>query len=137
MSMTTITLAGIMLLYFLYLSLWPINVVKLNNSPLEVNAKQYNPGDTVIIKVDFIKLKDYKPSVKYYLLCNGYNELLTQDGVNRPVQRNIVTVYKIIPREIKPTTNCYIQIDLSYEITPFRFINYSWQTKQFDIISGN
>ena len=130
--MATISLAMVILLYFMYLSFWPISVVNLNSGPT-ITPKSVTAGDEVAISMDFTKKKTYKPTVKYYLICNERTVPLTQDGTNRRIGRNKVTVYKTIPIETKTFDDCRIQIDISYIITPFRTINYIWNTDRFSI----
>ena len=83
-------------------------------------------------ELKFKKTMPIKPKITWYLI-DGTTAILNTDGVNRPVGANITRSSKQIPQSINPGVYRF-QVDLTYEITPFRKIYYSWQSNEFKVL---
>lgn len=131
LSYTTICLAFLLLLWFFYTLLWPFQAVKLNVSPAKILTPVVARGEHVEIELNFTKLMELKPEVTYYLV-DGEITKLAETGLNRPTGQNVVVSTRTIPKNTLPNTY-WIQIDLVYEIVPWRKLYYTWRTEPFEV----
>lgn len=127
--MLILSMGFLLTAYSVFLNVYPLEVVRLTQSPIPVEPKHVKAGEKICVHMKFEKLLDYKPEVNYYLLNDSVLEL-RRSGVSRPVGTNEVSNCFVIPQMAGEGLHL-IQVDLAYEITPTRTINYSWITEEF------
>lgn len=129
MSYFTLILTSALIAYLFYLSLWPMEIVRLKEFRMETNVAKR--GEMFSYYLDFEKLRDYKSESRYYLV-DGIIIRLEEKGVQRKPDS-----YKIISsRQVPKTINAgmyKMRIEIDYVITPWRTITYVWESNQFKI----
>lgn len=132
LSYSTIILSFILMIILFFTILYPFEIVTLNKNPFSIVTPTVKRGDYVEYELHFTKHLNIKPKATYYLI-DGMVIRLYGEGVSRQVGENIVKGKKTIPDSIPPG-KYRIQIDLEYEIVPWRKLYYSWQSEIFEII---
>lgn len=131
-SYAIIIIAMCVLLYIAYLTFYPLNIIDLHS--ISATPLQSKPGKEIVINMSFTKHMDYKPEIVYSLDCVTRTYQLMSGSIKRPVGENKTTIYKLIPTGVPPKSTCKVHVDLSYDVTAFRTINYSWVTNEIRII---
>jgi hypothetical protein len=128
LSMTSIVVAGILILYVFYLTFYPFQIVTLNQ--FSTDKAVYFPGEDVELTLDFEKHHNFKSEVNFYV-ANGMTYPLTTTGAQRKVGMTKTKVVKHIPPELHPGTY-RIYVDIAYRPISIRpEIIYTWSTNEF------
>jgi len=131
LSMLVLALAMGLLLYIAYLTFFPLNIVNLHS--IGIYPPEVRPGSEVRITMDFTKNLDYKPDIRYSLVCKDRVYNIDNTAVSRPTGKGEYVTIKTIPLATKAPDTCKVQIDISYDVTAFRTINYMWVTDEIQI----
>lgn len=135
LSMLVILAAMILLGYAYYLQFWPIRVVTLNKDPMLITeGRVVTEGDHVCLVLDFTKHKSYKAEIQWFMLNGETIPLRSTSLYRRQGHTKTDTCFKI-PHGTRPS-EYVIQVDIVYQITPFRKITYAWQSEPFTVIEG-
>lgn len=126
-SMLVIALNLCFLIWFFVILFFPFKPVHFKE--FNVTSTSVTRGDYVDYQLEFEKTLPIKPKITWYIV-DGTTVILNTDGINRPVGTNLTRSSKQIPATINPGVYRF-QVDLTYEITPFRKIYYSWQSNEF------
>lgn len=130
MSYFTLILTSALIAYLFYLSLWPMEIVRLKDFHMESNLVKR--GEMFSYYLDFEKLKDYKSETRYYLV-DGIIIRLEEKGVQRKPSTYKIISSRQTPKTINP--GIYkMRIELDYRILPWRTITYVWESNQFKIL---
>lgn len=130
LNLIAIFSAMLLLIWFFAILFYPFNPVKFHS--FQTYSQSVSRGDYMDYELKFKKTMPIKPKITWYLI-DGTTAILNTDGVNRPVGANITRSSKQIPQSINPGVYRF-QVDLTYEITPFRKIYYSWQSNEFKVL---
>lgn len=131
LAMSGIITANILALYLIYLSFYPIKVVELKSPPV-VQESQAKPGDHVHVQLEFNKLKDYRSDIIWSLVNGEVYQIDSGRTIRQPGEHFIVRSLQI-PESVDPDTY-HIELDIEYEITPWRKVNYKWTTNTFQVL---
>lgn len=132
-SMTGIVAANFLVAYILYLSFYPLKIVELKSPPV-VQEAEAKPGDHIHVQMEFIKLKDYRSNIIWSLVNGEAYQIESGRTVRQPGEHFIVRTLQI--PEIASADTYHVEIDIEYEITPWRKINYKWITNEFKVIDN-
>lgn len=122
---------------FAYALLVPIDVVK--NWKINSTANAYHPGDTVILAVEYEKVREVAGTSFYYLECKNPGDKLvrypiSQSEGNRPKGKGKIDLLVDLPSSVPNTPlQCRIAISVSYEIYAFRRFVENNQSNFFEV----
>lgn len=122
------------LLVFLVLLVYPYKVIDVKNGhSLDVVPSAIKSGGTVGVVFDYCKYINIRSSVVKNMVVNDIVYTLAKDTTIRPIPTGChkVVLNHIIPEGLNGIAR--IHIYASYQINPFRVINYEWKTKEFMI----
>lgn len=128
----TLGMAFVVLVYIFIVALYPFEVVTLLENPISATPKKVYAGQNIEMTMRFEKHMNIKPSISYYLV-DGEVILIKSESINRPLGYNERSQIIKIPKGVAQG-KYYIQIDLTYPITSFRNIYYSWVTEEFEVL---
>lgn len=134
LAMSGIITANILALYLIYLSFYPIKIVDLKSAPI-VQESQAKPGDHVHVQLEFDKLKDYRSNIIWSLVNGEVYQIESGRTVRQPGDHFIVRTLQI--PEIVGADTYHVEIDIEYEITPWRKVNYKWVTNSFEVVDDH
>jgi hypothetical protein len=131
--MTAIALASLFMVYGIYLSFYPIDIVKIN-APLKVVNSPVKKGEDIRLLMNFTKFHDYRAENKWSLV-DGQTYNLTTGQVPRPVGDHIFIRELEVPNNVHPGTY-HVEVNIRHRITPFREISYFWFSNEFEIVEA-
>jgi hypothetical protein len=134
-SQFLITVAILMVCFFWITLLLPFQPVELIDDPMPVKYSQVRAGESQYIYLHFQKKMNIAPSMQWYLV-DDVIEKLSQTGVTQPVGVVDVVRQIHIPVETAPNTY-YLQLDLDYQILPWRSVKYSWRSQKFTVLASD
>lgn len=131
LAILTFVLVLSITLYMYYLTFYPFKIVKFNR--FEVAQKEVLAGESIQLYMDFEKFYDYKADIKFYIV-DGVSYLIPSGGTHRKTGKNTTIRDIKIPSSFEGTY--HVEVALSYQITPFRQINYVIKSNEFEIINS-
>jgi hypothetical protein len=118
-------------IFFWWSFLYPIKTVTLLE-PIRVSPQVVQCGERISVYIHFNKHTDIKPIVKYYLINSEVREL-SSDSTRRPIGES--TVVRFFDTPCVNGGGLYkVQVDLTYQLYPWRTVNHSWSSNEFRII---
>jgi len=132
LGMISIAIAFFLLTYYMYLSFYPIEVVRLNE-PIITKEQQVSPGDLLTVPLNFTKLRDIPASDIQWSLVDGIFYAIPSGKVYREGGDHEILRQIEIPKVVAPGTY-HAEISIKYQITPLRTITYLWKSNQFEVV---
>ena len=131
LSSITLVLTTILMAYLIYLTFYPIEIVKLNS--LKVLTTEVKRGEPFTYQMDFDKYIDYRAKIKYFFV-DGVILRLEESGIHKEEGLNQVAMSsRITPLAINPGEYRF-RIELEYKILPWRTIEYVWESNKFTVV---
>ena len=128
-SMAGIISAILLTIWFFAVLIYPFKPVEFKQ--FKTSNQSIYAGEYIHFTLEFVKNYPIKPQIDWYLVDGSITKLNT-GGVNRPLGKQITSSSRLIPKTT-PKGKYRLQVDLMYEITPFRKIYYSWQSNEFEV----
>lgn len=131
-SVLTLTLSAVLVLYVGYLLLWPVEVM-WQQEPITVLNKQVKAGDFVTLEFNYCKYREAVGDVSIYLIDNTIFSLRTVQS-NNPVGCRSDLKYPVqIPVTTVPGVY-HIREVLDFHINPFRQVHYTYDSENFEVL---
>ena len=131
LSSITLVLTTLLLAYVMYLTFYPIEIVKLHS--LKVLTTEVKRGEPFTYQMDFDKYIDYRAKIKYFFV-DGVILRLEESGIHREEGLNQVAISsRTTPLAINPGEYRF-RIELEYKILPWRTIEYVWESNKFTVV---
>ena len=128
-SYFTLILTSAFIVYLSYLSIWPINILRLHE--FRMVTKEVKRGELFSYYMRFEKLQNYKSVTRFYLV-DGVIFRLAEEGVQKKANSYAIISSRMTPPTINP--GMYrLRIEIDYKILPWRTISYEWETDTFAI----
>ena len=118
-------------LYFIILQFYPFKIVELKE--FKITDKQVKAGDMLNFNLEFVKNYSFKGDIQWFFVDGIYYLLPNNGSVYKNIGLSSSKRKLFIPKNLPPDTYI-IHVDISYKITPFRQVNYVWQSNSFEVI---
>lgn len=109
---------------------WPYKVFELK-SPITVDKKNYNAGDTLTYTVDYCKYKSL-PATLYRSYVDGVIYNIASIVANNPTGCHVTHPTTLVPN--LPSGVYFIRLVFVYQVNPLRTITKTIETEPFNII---
>lgn len=131
LSFSFVLLLIFSILFFWFTYFYPFQPVKWADKQFPVITHTVKAGEYLTFKMNFEKKMDISPTVTWYLV-DGTVVKLAETGVTRPLgvnsfERNIFIPVSTYPGEY------FIQVEVVYEIFPWRKLTYVLKTEKFKV----
>lgn len=134
-SLLVIVTANIMLLYFIYLMLYPFKTIEVDHPVKLVNGTEIKRGDELTFEMSYTKYINVHVDRSRYIVCDDGNLVtLSPDDIMLPLGKHIIRVNHFILPQKTSLSTCKVIWNAVYRVNPFREIVSTFESEKFKVI---